>query len=379
MDIQQTWLSLLELAKTKDDRLAKGAVDVYGATQHGGQYPQNVDSTAVLELQRVLKGLGLDIEPSGIYDDATAHALSAAMAAWRDVHDEYSFADTWGPLAMQVLGKMLRERVNAEELEASTGDWGMSKEIVSSAPPEVPKKPSAPMGTTSFAEQVIKPAESEDVPSPKEVLEEIIPAEKKEESAVTDTNDRFSVAIKPLLEKEGGFVNDPDDSGGMTMMGITRRWFPDDPIWQVIDPILDKGGDPNDAMDQLRPHVKEFYRREFWDKANCAHLPPGLDVQHFDFVVNAGKAATKALQSIANTFCQDVLGGLIDEDGLRGPTTTKAAKALGNLDEDWYRVLVAAYKCLQGMHYINLCKAKPSQKKFIRGWLLHRLELDKIV
>ena len=36
----------------------------------------------------------------------------------------------------------------------------------------------------------------------------------------------FEQAVDKVLDHEGGFVDDPADRGGMTFMGISRRWVP---------------------------------------------------------------------------------------------------------------------------------------------------------
>ena len=45
----------------------------------------------------------------------------------------------------------------------------------------------------------------------------------------------FEQVVAKVLDHEGGFVDDPADRGGMTFMGISRRWFPDEPFWEKID------------------------------------------------------------------------------------------------------------------------------------------------
>ena len=403
-----SWLSLLSLAQTRDPLLAQGAVDAKGAKKHSGRFTQNIDSNAVFDLQTVLKGLGYYVEPDGYFGEQTTAALRSALIGWRGAGDEYSFAEDWRPLAMQMINALFESAKAGKVQDYGQAAVEVVKELI---PPTItvpsvfgpaPSTVTMPSTTTipdTTSVPIVKdvPHTTPFVPSPppssssrhprgylspfvktKAVL--ALPPSptqerRKEEPPMTEPSERFQVAIGPLLDKEGGFVNDPVDLGGMTMMGVTRKWFPDEPLWAVVDEILARGGNPNEAKGELRPSIEAFYKKEFWDKANCDVLPPGLDAQHFDFVVNAGKGATKALQIIANTFCQEELGGKIAEDGLRGPTTRKAASALGSLGDEWHETLVAAYKCAQGMHYLSLCKAKPAQKKFIKGWLLNRLEL----
>ena len=392
-----SWLSLLSLAQTRDPLLAQGAVDAKGSKKHSGRFVQNIEGNAVFDLQTVLKGLGYDVEPDGYFGEQTTEAMRTALIGWRRSGEEYSFAEDWRPLAMQVISAFFESAKDGKiqdygqvavdylvkELVPSPTSWGEVKEVGPSKP-EVPPTTSVPIVRDLPPTYTHTPAPSPVFTKTVPIVDSLMsraplpPAPeppKKEEPPMIEPSERFQVAIGPLLDKEGGFVNDPVDLGGMTMMGVTRKWFPDEPLWAKVDEILARGGNPNEAMGELRPAIEAFYKKEFWDKANCDVLPPGLDAQHFDFVVNAGKGATKALQIIANTFCQEELGGKIGEDGLRGPTTRKAASALGSLGDEWHETLVAAYKCAQGMHYLSLCKAKPAQKKFIKGWLLNRLEL----
>ena len=183
----------------------------------------------------------------------------------------------------------------------------------------------------------------------------------------------FEQAVAKVLDHEGGFVDDPADRGGMTFMGISRRWFPDEPLWEKIDALLSGGRNPNEAMDELRPDVTDFYRREFWDKHGCETLPESIKERHFDFTINAGAgSSTKIIQILGNVFCQEELGGVIDEDGLTGPATRRAIEALGNLGEDMQEILPIAYRSLQGVHFLDICKSDRSQVRFIRGWLLNR-------
>lgn len=119
----------------------------------------------------------------------------------------------------------------------------------------------------------------------------------------------YQKAINRLLKKEGGYVNDPDDNGGETYKGITRKNFPKLEIWNIIDnykviktknklkssltAILSK----DLILDKL---VKDFYKVTFWDKFDLDNIKSQrLAQQIFEDAVNRGiTAATKTLQRI---------------------------------------------------------------------------------
>jgi lysozyme family protein len=79
----------------------------------------------------------------------------------------------------------------------------------------------------------------------------------------------FSKAFSIILKNEGGYVNDPKDSGGETYRGISRRWFPNWKGWNIID-IYKKDKKLNNKNlsenKELTNYVSSFYKKEFWDK-----------------------------------------------------------------------------------------------------------------
>lgn len=99
----------------------------------------------------------------------------------------------------------------------------------------------------------------------------------------------FEACLKKLLEHEGGYVNHPDDPGGMTNLGVTAR------VWEewVGHPVDEK------QMRALTPElVAPLYKRKYWDACRADELISGLDYCVFDVAVNSGPGrAIKFLQS----------------------------------------------------------------------------------
>ena len=45
----------------------------------------------------------------------------------------------------------------------------------------------------------------------------------------------FDLAYAPVAKWEGGWTHDSGDKGGETFRGCARNFFPNEPIWPVID------------------------------------------------------------------------------------------------------------------------------------------------
>lgn len=130
----------------------------------------------------------------------------------------------------------------------------------------------------------------------------------------------FTIALKKVLKNEGGYANNPNDAGGETYKGISRKNHPTWAGWISIDQI--KKAHPKgfktilEHTPELQDKVKDFYKRRFWDELcldTCGNQE--LANQAFDMAINAGvKAGVKILQK--------VLG--IPADGILGNVTKKA-------------------------------------------------------
>lgn len=88
----------------------------------------------------------------------------------------------------------------------------------------------------------------------------------------------FQQALDQLLKSEGGYVNDPNDPGGETNLGISKRAYPD----------LD--------IASLTPEsVAPIYKRDYWDKIDGDLLTSPLNYIAFDCAVNQGVSAAKSI------------------------------------------------------------------------------------
>jgi lysozyme family protein len=155
----------------------------------------------------------------------------------------------------------------------------------------------------------------------------------------------FEKSLKRILKHEGGFVNDPLDSGGMTNLGVTKR------VWEefVGHPVSEAD------MRALTPEkVGSMYKLKYWNPSYCEVLPKGLDYVVFDFAVNAGTGrSVKTLQQAIGCVA----------DGVIGPKTMVAINDAEPKD------LIAKFSDARADFYQGIVTRKPDQARFIKGWL----------
>ena len=162
-------------------------------------------------------------------------------------------------------------------------------------------------------------------------------------------------AIHKIIKLEGGYVNDPSDSGGETNMGITLA-------------TARSYGYQGEMKDLPYETAYAIYKAMYWNPVRAFNMPEKVAEEVVDTAVNMGVArAGKFLQRALN-----VLGTTkLTVDGQIGPATEGALKAyLAKRDED---TLIKALNCLQGSYYIKLAEDRTKDRKFVYGWLRNRV------
>lgn len=167
----------------------------------------------------------------------------------------------------------------------------------------------------------------------------------------------FEKAFDATIGHEGGYVNDPDDKGGETNFGISKRSYPNEDIKNL--PIQ---------------RAKEIYFKDFWQKQSC-HLMEGYEdvaIELFDTSVNmgvgrGGKIFQEAL-NLSNRNERDFKD--IAVDGAIGAKTISAFRASKNK-----RRLFNVMNILQGEFYVNLMRKNEVYEKYV-GWF-DRVEVKK--
>jgi len=173
--------------------------------------------------------------------------------------------------------------------------------------------------------------------------------------------------IEALIEREGGYVNHPDDRGGPTRYGITAA-------------VARAHGYAGPMADLPQEEAAAIYRRLYWLRPRfdeIARRVPRVAAELFDTGANMGPG-------VAATFLQRALTALnrngkdypdLVPDGRIGERSLAALD--GFLEARGKRggetVLLRALEALQGERYLRLAERRPANEAFLYGWLANRI------
>jgi lysozyme family protein len=183
----------------------------------------------------------------------------------------------------------------------------------------------------------------------------------------------FNISYSRTIQYEGGYDNDPDDFGGETIYGISRKYNPTWKGWELIDATkkTDSGWTPAklESDPLIKAYVKEFYEAVYWHPVLGDDIPSQeIADELYDCGVNLGTGrAVSFLQTALNLLNrnQELYPDLV-VDGDIGPTTLGAIKKY--LSKDYDTLLVKVMAIQRGYHYITFMSQSPKQEKFARGW-----------
>lgn len=146
----------------------------------------------------------------------------------------------------------------------------------------------------------------------------------------------FNEAVNLTLQHEGGYVDNPNDPGGATNMGVEQRDLPGAPIQTL-------------TVDEATAYYSETYWKPLYGQINSQAVANKL----FDFGVLFGiGTAVKVLQR--------VLGVLAD--GSFGPLTLAA---VNTSDEG---TLAENYENAMYQHAVNVTLSNIRESIFLAGW-----------
>ena len=136
----------------------------------------------------------------------------------------------------------------------------------------------------------------------------------------------FERALAFVLKWEGGYTNDPDDPGGETNFGISKRMYPRENIRTMT-----------------RERAAELYKRDYWIPAGCDQMPFPLALVVFDTAINCGVTGAKVWA----------------KECLQDPLVTLSRRVL---------------------YYFRVAKRTPkSGEKYLKGWLNRVADLTNLI
>lgn len=153
-----------------------------------------------------------------------------------------------------------------------------------------------------------------------------------------------------IIRIEGGYSNDPDDLGGETKYGISKRSYPKE-----------------DIKNLTIERAVEIYKRDFWNPCKLDKIENQITANIiFRFVVNAGvPRGVRLLQETLNTFVPLIAG--VKVDSIVGNQTLYAVGVIRPIRlQDSLRVAICRY-------YLDVVLLKPVQKKHFQGWISRAL------
>jgi lysozyme family protein len=178
----------------------------------------------------------------------------------------------------------------------------------------------------------------------------------------------FKTAYKITMAHEGGYANNPNDTGGETWKGIARKKHPDWSGWQLIDKAKQSNFPANlYSVSGLQELVEKFYKVKFWDYLKLDLINnQKIANELFDTAVNMGQGiAALFLQrslNVSNRSGKDYPD--LQVDGNIGPVTINAVN-----NHPRPEVLFKVLNTLQGARYVTICENNPTQEIFLNSWL----------
>lgn len=169
---------------------------------------------------------------------------------------------------------------------------------------------------------------------------------------------------KEIVQREGGYVNDPDDPGGATKYGVTIGTM------KTLGEDLNNDGKITVADVKLLSTdlAEKIYLDHYFYKPGIDKLPESLQASVFDMYVNSGSNAIKILQRMVG----------VEADGVLGPKTYKAVEIFneGNPGK-----IADLYGIARRNYYYALADSRPASRKYARrkdggkgGWIVRAEE-----
>ncbi len=149
---------------------------------------------------------------------------------------------------------------------------------------------------------------------------------------------RFQAFTDEVINIEGGYVNDPDDPGGETKYGITKR-------------LATSFGYQKPMINMTKDDAKELYRKAFWNGSLASSVMNDAAFNLYLLSIHSGSKQ-------AILILQRAIG--VKDDGIAGIETMNA---ISNASQS---LLIEAL-CYRTLDFYVIISPK-TRYKYIQGW-----------
>lgn len=168
---------------------------------------------------------------------------------------------------------------------------------------------------------------------------------------------KIEILVPFILSWEGGFANDPDDTGGATNKGVTIGTFRQ---------VFGKDKTVNDLKHITNMQWETVLRKLFWGRWQADRIESQAVANMLvDWTWHSGLYGIK--------IPQRVLG--VDVDGIVGEKTLEAVN--GAAPHVFFDILKKERKAF----FERNVKTSPAKRKYLKGWLnrVNHIEYDRLV
>ena len=184
------------------------------------------------------------------------------------------------------------------------------------------------------------------------------------------------------MRAEGGYANNPADTGGETYKGISRVMHPRWPGWKYVDGVKAlTTAQPHYGttsygnwvkyingklaqLNQLQAAVISFYKTNFWDANRLGEInDERVAAWVYDHIVNGGGRGAMWAQ----------LAARVKPDGKLGPVSIAAINGADPA------ALLERAADIAGAYRLDRAHDKPSQIQFLTSWLRRDGQPESII
>ena len=179
-------------------------------------------------------------------------------------------------------------------------------------------------------------------------IEHFIPFLIKWEAGISKKSNETNESLFQRARKTG-WADDPDDLGGQTMVGVTMATY---------EEYCRRKGYPKPTtgrlMDLSYNDWKSILKMLYWDRWNADEIRSQSIAEIVcDFVWASGVHGIKVPQDLVGVI----------PDGIVGPKTLAAVNSL-NPRELFDQIKIARFDFIE-----DICRKRPANNKFKRGWM----------